>query len=98
MTTELAKVKAEAIAAGADAGNVALTQQRWVDGVEEMLTKLQAAGKTGVTIENITFDPSTFNPIDIQASAAAGSGVNMQDVIDRSVAFEATIGGTTGTW
>ncbi len=98
MTTELAKVKAEAIKAGADAGNVALTQQRWVDGVEEMLTKLQAAGKTGVTIENIKFDPSTFDPIDIQASAAAWSGVGMQDVIDRSVAFEATIGGTTGTW
>lgn len=46
LTTELMKVKAEAIAAGADAGNVNLVQQRWVDGVEEMLTKLQVAGKT----------------------------------------------------
>lgn len=98
LTTELAKVKAEAIKAGADAGNVALTQQRWVDGVEEMLTKLQAAGKTGVTIENIKFDPSTFNPIDIQASAAAWSGVGMQDVIDRSVAFEATVNGVPWSW
>lgn len=43
LTTELAKVKAEAIASGADAGNVILTQQRWVDGVEEILTKLQVA-------------------------------------------------------
>lgn len=98
LTTELAKVKAEAIKAWADAGNVALTQQRWVDGVEEMLTKLQAAGKTGVTIQDIKFDPSTFNPIDIQASAAAWSGVGMQDVIDRSVAFQATVNGVPGTW
>jgi len=62
------------------------------------VNKLHAAGKTGVTIEDIKFDPSTFNPIDIQASAAAGSGVGMQDIVDRSVAFQATIDGTTGTW
>jgi hypothetical protein len=97
LTTELTKVKAEAIKAWADAGNVALTQQRWVDGVEEMLTKLQAAGKTGVTIQEIKFDPSTFDPIDIQASVAAWSGVGMENVIDRSVAFQATIDGIPGT-
>jgi len=97
LTTELAKVKAEAIKAWADAGNITLTQQRWVDGVEEILTKLQAAEKTGVTIENITFDPSTFKSIDIQESVAPWSGVAMQDVIDRSVAFQATIDGVPGT-
>ena len=70
LTVELAKVKAEAVASGADAGNVALAQQRWIDGVEEILTKFTATGKTGITIEDIKFDPSTFSAIDIHKSVA----------------------------
>lgn len=71
LTTQLLKIKTEAIAAGADAGNVALVQQRWVDGVEEILTKFTVAGKTGITIEEIKFDPSAFWSIDIDKSVVA---------------------------
>ncbi len=71
LTTELAKIKAEAIASGADAGNIVLVQQRWVDGVEEILTKFTVAGKTGITIEEIKFDPSSFWSIDIDKSVIA---------------------------